>query len=104
MGPGALFTANDPASTVCRVPVALPDGVPATNRVDPPRKPTVAPVIAPGAVGPATGVSVTGCAPGGGLKVTELKSTSVTPAPLAAPPHSAPQLRIKALVSLPLKI
>src|SRR5215472_10522958 len=99
----AFVTANVPASTFCRVPCAIPAGVPATKRVEPLSNPTVAPVTAPGAVGPATGVSATGCAPGGGAKLTELKSTSITPAPLAAPPHSAPQLKMKAFVSLPLK-
>src|SRR6516164_6545059 len=106
----SLVTASDPASTDCKVPVALPAGVPATKSVEPLSRATVAPVIAPGAVGPATGVSTTGCTAGRGLKVVEPKSTSITAAPgrvagglPGKDPHSAPQLRMKALVSLPLK-
>src|SRR5579864_1224937 len=87
-----LPTVSDPVLITDTTPQATklhPDGgdagVPATNRFEPLIRPTVA---------PATGIGV----PNAGA---EVKSTVSTLA--VAPPHSGPQFRMKALVSLPLK-
>src|SRR5262245_41837114 len=61
-------------------------GVPATNRLEPLSSPTVAPATASGATPVNTGAA--------GL----LKFTFVTLA--AIPPHSGPQFKMKAVVSL----
>src|SRR5262249_60438761 len=84
---GALAV-KAPVSMTCKVPVALPGGVPATKRLDPLSSPTVAEETGiPATLGLNTGAA-------GLLKFT------FTTLGGTEPPHSVPQFRMKAVVSL----
>src|SRR5215472_12755091 len=92
---GALAV-KAPVSMTCNVPVELPGGVPATNRLDPLKNPTVA---------AETGIGALKVGGTEGLLNIPLKFTLTTLGgtgvdEMSRPPHSEPQFRIKAVESL----